>query len=458
MPWLPLVGLLLATATTTATTTSTPAKHETSAERLHRKGVHCMEVIERTECAIDNFEALLDEDTIQRELLTDGMLRLMTLYRREGRQDDIGPLLRRFWDVGRGRKNRGHLPYSARFVPSELNVLINIDPPRVTESALLERQGPDLRDYLFTCDEVRRNDIQMKQRWRRAARIAADTNRETWEVFYEGLDEEAAKKAEYEAKRKAKPKAKPDPDADLPPLMVAASCPLVEALGQRDSSAWLRMTNAAHHRERGKTAALFQLDDLETHLAAAVEAGRLVETGPGRWSLPGFDYGGRTMVIGSLDMDELVVAPLPIFEQMQQARLKRKRTMNRELDRLVGKVPRDTGVFMVLNQAALRELGFGSMQRRSTRGFFEALLPRPKGLQVAAIVGDSIGLFTRVPTDSAVRGRMLVSLANTMLARSDDPDAAKWVEGLDVAEAADRKALLASYVVTGARLEEILWD
>jgi hypothetical protein len=51
-------------------------------------------------------------------------------------------------------------------------------------------------------------------------------------------------------------------------------------------------------------------------------------------------------------------------------------------------------------------------------------------------------------------------LANAILARSADGDAeaAKWIEDLDIAEASDRKALLASYVITAARLEEILWE
>ncbi len=460
MPWLAAAGLLLATITASAT--APPPRNETSAERLHRKGVHCMEVIERSECAIENFEQLLEEDTRKRELLTDAMLRLMTLYRREDQQEKIGPLLRRFWDVGgKERRSRGHVPYSARFMPSELNMMVNIDPPRLADSAMIAQGGDDLRDYLFTCDEIRRNDIEMEKRWRRAAKIAAERELETWQVFYEEHDKRAAKKAEREAKRAAKSKTEIDADAerDRPPLMVAIACPLVEALDQRDNSSWRRMTSASHHRDRDKAVAIFQLDDLEVQLAAAVEAGRLVGDGPGRWRLPEFEYGKLPIRLATLDHGELVAASPTLLDQMAQGRARRRRSMNRELDRLVNKVPRDTGAFVVFNQAALRELGFGSMQRRSARRFFEALLPRPKGLQLAAVAGDNLGLFTRVPTDTAVRGRMLVTMANALLARSadDDPEAAKWVEGLDVAEASDRKALLASYVVTVARLEEILW-
>ncbi|MEX1364770.1 MAG: hypothetical protein AB1Z98_16705 [Nannocystaceae bacterium] len=451
------LGSTATAAEPTPAPSPTAAANETGAERLHRKGVHCMEVIERSECAIEHFEALLDEDTRQRELVTDALLRLMTLYRREGRTDEIGPLLRRFWDAGGGRRSKGHVPYSARFMPSELDMLINLDPPRVTSSAMLERSD-DLGEYLFTCDEVRRKDIEMEHRWRRAATLAAAQGRETWEVFYEELDQEWERDAKREARQQGR--SEQEQQRDMAPLVFEVACPLVEALQLGDNRGYRRMTGASHHRERNKVVAIFQIDDLDTKLAAAAAAGRLVPDGPGHWRLPEFEYGKQTIRLASLDKDELVAAPAAMLSTMEQASGKRRRQMNRELARLVDEVPKDTAMFVVLNQAALRELGFGGMERRSVRSVLEALLPRPKGLQVAAIIGPAIGMFTRVPTESAVRGRMLVSLANTMLARSteDDPEAAKWLDGLDVAEASDRKALLASYVITLARLEEILWD
>jgi len=456
MAWLSLAGLALV-ATTTAS--AAPEIHETAAERMHRQGVYCMDVIERSECAIGHFEDLLDHDTRQRELLTDAMLRLMTLYRREGREEDISPLLRRFWDAGGERRSRGHVPYSARFIPTELNMLINVDPPRILDSPLLERNA-DFRDYLFTCDPVLRHDILFEHRWRNAAKKAAEQKRETWEVFYEDFDERSEAKRDYERKREARADAKGEEEPDPPPLVFELACPLGAALGQPDNSTWRRMTGASHHRERDKVVAIFQLPELETHMAAAVKEGRMVREGPGRWRLPEFEYGEQSIRFASLDLDELVAAPVALLDEMEAARRKRKRRMNRELDRLVAKVPRDTAMFVVLNQAALRELGFGEMERRSARGMLEALLPRPKGLQVAAVFGEGIGMFTRVPTNSALKGRMLIGIANSLLARSaeDDPEAARWIEGLDIAEASDRKALLASYVVSAARLAEILWD
>lgn len=463
MPWLPAVGLLLATVLAdppAADPSAAPPRDETAAERLHRKGVRCMEEIERPECAIESFEALLDEDTRQRELVTDALLRLLVLYRRTGREDDIAPLLRQFWDAGGGRRSTGHVPYSARFLPSELDMMINLDPPRMLASTLFERGGPDLRDYLFTCDDIRRNDIEMEQRWRRAARDAAETGRQTWEVYYERVDEENARDRKREARREREQARDPERERPLPPLVFELACPLGEALGVADNAAWRRMTGVMHHREQGKTAAIFQLEGLDQHIATAVAAGRLETDGPGRWRLPEFEYGDHEVRLVSLDKDELLAAPVALLGPIEEARGKRKRPMNHELARLVNAVPRDTGMFVVLNQAALRELGFGGVERRSIRAVLEAVLPRPKGLQVAAIAGDSLAFFIRVPTDTAVRGRMLLSLANTILARNaeDDADMAKMLEDLDMAEASDRKALLLSYVIKAARLEEILWD
>ncbi len=458
MPWSLLAGLLLATLAAEPAPAAAPERRASAAERLHAKGVRCMEEIERPECAIESFEALLDEDTRQRELVTDALLRLLVLYRRMGREDDVAPLLRRFWDAGGGRKAAGHVPYSLRFLPSELGMLINIDPPRVLASTLLERGGPALRDYLFTCDEVRRNDIEIEQRWRRAAQVAAAEGRQTWEVYYEKWDAEQARDRKRRERREREEAR--DREDDLPPLVFEIACPLGAALEVADNAGWRRMTGASHHREREKNAAIFQLDGLDAKLAAAVAAGRLVADGPGRWRLPEFEYGEHEVRLVSLDQGELLAAPVALLGPIEEARRKRKRRMNGELERLVAAVPRDTGMFVVLNQAALRELGFGDVQRRSVRAMLEAVLPRPKGLQVAVVAGDSLAFFTRVPTDTAVRGRMLVTLANAIMLRSaeGDPESAKWLEDLDVAEASDRKALLASYLVTAGRLEEILWD
>ena len=452
MAWLPLAALVLATVTS-----GTPVV-ETSAERLHRKGVHCMDVIERPECAIENFEALLDERTRQRELLTDGMLRLLQLYRRTDREEDVGPLLRRFWDAGGDRRSRGHVPYSARFVPGEFDMMINIDPPRLVGSELMERGGDTLRDMVFTCDPIRRHDIQTQMRWQRAATQAANEGRETWEVFYEQLDAERERKRKYEERRERETKG--DEEQQASPLVFELACPLAEALSLTDNRDWQRMTGISDHRHPYDSVAIFEVEGLEARLAAAVSDGRLESPYPGRWRLPEFEHGPEPIGLAMLDHDELTVAPVVILDKVEQASHKRKRQMSRELDRLVGKIPRDTGMFMVMTKQALEDLGFSSMERKGLRKVLETVLPRPKGLQVAAVAGSSLAFLTRVPTDTAVRGRMLINLANLLLARnaSEDPEMAEMLEGLDVAEASDRKALLASYVISSARLEKMLWE
>src|SRR5688572_14392073 len=158
---------------------SGPTRHESEAQRLHRKGVHCMEVLERNDCAIENFEGLLQAHTNERELVTDGMLRLIRLYEKEGRADDIPVLLRDFWDVGRKRRSQGHVPHSTRYFPEELNILVNIDTPRIVASGVMQRLGPEARDYVFTCDEARRNDIKNRRQWKRAEKKAAAQGKPT---------------------------------------------------------------------------------------------------------------------------------------------------------------------------------------------------------------------------------------------------------------------------------------
>ena len=426
-------------------------RHETSAERLHRSGVHCMEVLERNECAIEKFEALLVERTSQRELVTDGMLRLIALYGKEGRKDDIPELLRRFWDVGMKRRSAGHVPYTTRYFPSELNILVNIDPPRIVESSVMKRLGPDARDLVFTCDEGRRRDIRERRRWNRAARKAAAQGKPTHEVLYAEMDEERERERKRDARR---------PEGEGPgPIFLHATCPVAEALGFDDLLGWRRMTGALNHGDPTRSMAVAEIPGLEKRLADAVSSGKLQRIGPDHYRLPDVQYAGGAVDLARLDLEELLVAPAGLIGDVIDARQKRRRRMNRELDALVDDVPRDTGFFFVMNQAALREMGFGNLGR-SKRSVLEAILPRPKGLQIAAVFADRAALFTRVPTDNPVKARMLAKVATSLLARSaqEDAEAARWLEGLDIAESRDRRALLASYVASAGQLEQLFLE
>lgn len=447
--WVWLLPLLAIVASVQATAAP---RNESEAERLHRKGVHCMEVIERNECAIDNFEELLDVETTERELVTDGLIRLIDLYGEEGRQGDIPTLLRRFWDVGMKRGSAGHMPWSMRFMPSELNMLFVLDVQQMVTSGAFKDLGPETTDFFLTCDEARRRDIRERKQWRRAERIAKEEGKEAWEVRYEQMDADRERKKKAEARRK---KSGADEDA-VPPVFSEATCEVARALGHEGLHEWRKLGGAVNHRNPQLSVAVAQIPKLEADLAAAQKAGRIEQISTDHWIIPDSEYAGRPLHLARLDLEELTVAPANLIETVIANRGKRRPQLNREVDKLAKKVPRDAGFFLVLNQAALRELGFSSM-KRSRRSVLEALLPKPKGMQVAAVFADSVGLFTRVPTDSAVKGRMLVSVANALLARAaeDDAEARKWLDGLDIAEASDRRALLASYVISGRQLEKL---
>ena len=420
------------------------ARPETAAEHLYRRGVHCQEVLERNDCAIEKFEALMDQRTNQRDLVTDGMLRLITLYDKEGRSEDIPEVVRRFWDVGRARASTGHVPYSVRFFPPEVDVLVNLDTPRIAESGVMKRLGDDARDMIFSCDEARREALKTDRRRRRAERKAKKTGRPVEEV----LAQSEAKERESEARRKKA--------SEASPIFVEAACPIARALGDDDLLGWTRMTGAFHHDHTQKSVAAAQIPGLAAKIADAEARGTIVRQGPDHWTLTGSEYAGAPIHLASLDVDELVAAPESMIDGLIAARAKRRRRMDRQLAKLVGEVPRDTAFFMVVSEQALVDMSFGG-GKKSTRKFLQALLPRPKGLQVAAVFTDTAALFTRVPTDTPVKAKMLAGLANRLLWRAaeDDPEAAEWLEGLDIAESKDRKALLASYVAPAGKLGKL---
>jgi hypothetical protein len=450
---LALCTLSPSTAPATVATQTDPARHETAAERLHRKGVHCMEVIERTGCAIENFEALLDERTTQRALVTDAMLRLIKLYRSERRPEEIKPLLRRFWDVGMKRASTGHLPYSARFAPSELNIVASFDVSRVVSSPVMQRLDPEARDHVFTCDEAKRRDIQSRKRWRRARKRAEKEGRPAHEIVYEEL--EAEREAEASRARREAPHMKDRRRST--PLFAVAVCPVAKALGHEDTAHWTRMTALLNHHDFGMSVAFAQIPGLDALLAEAERENRLEPVSDRRWRLPELRHHGEEVHLASLDLDELTLATPAMMDTVIEARSRNRSKMNRELAKLVGQVPPDTGFFLAMNQAAVRELGLGGMPA-SRRSVIEALLPKPKGMQFAAVLGQEIALFTRVPSDNPVKMRALVSIAQRMIdgESSESSTAERWLRNLDVAEAEDRRALLAAYLLSGPDLEKLM--
>ncbi len=420
---------------------------ETDAESLHRRGVHCMDELERSACAIENLEAVLDEREASREIVTDSMLRLIRLYRAAGDLEGAKPLLRRFWEAGMKWTSRGHVPHSTRYIPGDFDVIVNVDIARVLESQVTANLGDDFRDTMFTCDPVRRHDLDDRRRWNRAQRKAAKENRDVKVVVYEELERE--RKAEARRKARGRPT----------PIFFTSMCDVARALGQDNVLGWKRITGAFAHRDFSRSVALAELKDADAVIAAAAAAGRLVAIGPKMWRAVDVTYEGGEVYFARLDRDELVIGPPGVITLMRTASQERDRQIDRALDQLVQRVPRDTGAFMVLTQGAMQDLGSSTM-RASTRGFLEALLPKPKGVQIAVMLGADVGLFTRVPTDNPVKGRMLISLAQLIVDRQSEKDeeTEQLLAGLDIAEASDRRALLASYVMSEGQVRKFMLE
>src|SRR5574339_378678 len=105
-----------------------------------------MDELERPDCAIEKFEAVLRERTTERELVSDSMLRLIKLYEAQGDDEAVKPILRQFWDVGMKLGSRGHVPWSTRFFAPELDILVNLDVPRILAAPVSQRLGDEARD------------------------------------------------------------------------------------------------------------------------------------------------------------------------------------------------------------------------------------------------------------------------------------------------------------------------
>jgi len=431
--------------------------HETAVQRHHRKGVHCMEVIERSECAIEQFEALLDEDTRERELVTDAMVRLIRLYRKADDSDGLTGVLRRYWDVGTARQSRGHLPFGMRFFSAELDVLFVADIGKARRAPVVKKAGPQTAEFMFTCDDQQRADIVMSERWRRAEQDATRRGVPTHQVYYEAMDARRARRAKYEQRRAERPeKAEEESKA---PIFSEMPCELAERLGQDSLIGWNRIAGAASHQDYRRSMMLAEIPDVRPKLEAAVQRGDLRAVGTDHWRFADVEFAGQEVHILRVDLDQLLIARKDMLAPVLEAVRKQKRRMNKELERLAQQVPRDSAMIFAMTQAAVVGSGFGNM-REGAATVLQAILPKPKGLQVSVATADVTGIFTRVPTNNPVKGRMLVNLASTVLEgqAQDDPEAAQWLENLDIAEAGDRRALLAAYLLDAEQLGKMLWD
>jgi hypothetical protein len=431
---------------------------ETAVQRLHRKGVQCMDVIEREDCAIENFEAVLEERTTERELVSDSMLRLVKLYRHQADHDAVKDVMRQFWDVGMKRRSLGHLPYGARFFGEEFDILMVADMQAVAEAPLTHHFA-DYAEMFFTCDELHRGDVKEQIRWKRARRKAQLTGRKPYEIIYEEMDERERQYQEYKKRRdRTEPPGARDDDGDLQePVFAVATCPLARALGDDDLRAWGRVAGAMNHDNFSRSMAALQIPDLDKKTKAAVESGALQAIGPDRWVLPEVDHQGHKVHIAKTDLDEVVMAPDHLIGAVLEARRQRKVQLHKDIVKLVKETPRDATFFAVVTKEAMAGMGFAGM-RKSTAGFLQSLLPKPKGLQVATLIHDDLGFFTRMPTDNPVKAKMLINIAQLVIdgQTSDNRQVEQMLRHLDIAEANDKRALLLTYLLTPGDIQKMI--
>jgi hypothetical protein len=439
-----------------ATAAGETRRGETSAQRLHRKGVHCMEEIERTDCAIEHFEALLDERTEERELITDGLLRLIKLYEKAGDADAVHAVMRRFWEAGRGKLRRGHLPYTTRFLPRDFDVVGAAYLQRMLAAPLAKRLPPELHEFVITCDDDRRKELEELLLYRKADARAKLKNQSLQAALTEISAEERKQAAARSKRAAARDTQRPRPPK---PVFADGLCATATAFGESSPATWTRIAIGFHHGDWRRSAAVLELPGLAARIAAGVQAGRLSPAGANTWTLVDRSYEGQTVQLASFELDELVIAPEALMREIAASHRSGKRSLAKEVDRLVAGVPVDTGFFAVATERAVRELGFGGMSK-GRRKLLELLLPHPEGVQVAGVVHEYFGLFMRMPTDTPVKAGMLVDIVRRMItSQADaDEDAAASLRLLDVAQASDKRALLLGYVLSLGQIETMLLD
>lgn len=426
---------------------------ETTAHQLHRRGVHCMEELERPECAIERFEALLDEDTRERALVTDAILRLVKLYSKLDRDEELRAVLRRFWEAGGRRQRQGHLPYSARHLPPDLDFVAHVDIAATLAAPFTARMPAELVEAVTTCDDARRKELGEAWDRRRAQRRASERGITPEAALTSLQEEEKAQRERYKARAKER-EAQGRPSD--PPVFGTGLCALARALEMDSTATWGRAAFAASHRDSRRSAAIVQIPGLAARIAAAVERGSLVTVSPGRYALAGHEYAGAAVEVQSFDLDEATLAPVALMPEIAGAAAERRDTMDRKVKKLIAGVPLGSSFFAVTTGEAIQVMGLGDV-KGSKRRMLEALLPRPTGLQVAGVVHDYFGVFLRMPTDNPVKAGLLVDLVRRLV---DDPDAdpadQEFLRGLDLTQATDRQALLLSFVTSPVQLESML--
>ncbi len=429
-----------------------PPRHETRAEYLYRRGVFCMEQIERNDCAIERFEELLDTRTTRRELVTDAMLRLVRLYRLEGRDDAIPPVLRRFWSSGLAQRQTGHVPFLVQILPADVDMLFFVHGEAILRAPITKAMGPDAVAWVVTCDRGKRQWLSERRRWKRAEREAKRRGVSTIEVIYEQQDAARAVRARQGA---AGPGGFEDRGT---PISTQALCPFARALGHPDLSRWRKVASAISHEDFDHSYVVVEIPGLEADLERAVAEGRLRRLRPRIYELPDLEVDGEPVVAANLDLEQAILTRKSLVARLEATRGRGRRTMNRKLRKLLGQVPRDAAFIFAMTEDAMVDL-YEAATAGGPGKLLRALLPRPKGLQVAAVVQDYFGLFVRMPSDNPVKTALLVKLAGALLdpENQTDPDTREFFDQVDVAQTEDRRALLFAYVLDPGQVRRIFF-
>ncbi len=451
---------------------------ESEAERLYRLGRDCMDTIERDDCAIDYFEQLVELGPDRRDLVGDATFRLVDLYRRHEQPEQATLLLRKFWELGMDLGSAGVVPYGTRFAPDTITTMVMIDVERLEASRLHQELPAEAKDMMFTCDEVRREQLEAeaeaRREARRAERLAAMTpeEREAYEQRSAKMsrrfgrsssrDDASLSEAEREQRKQEREREREQERPVFSDLCVVAT-----ALGLTDYRDFSTFLGAANHDDPDQSIALVRVAELEQRIAESVEAGRLVLE-PAReiegrelstmpeimrnklrvWTIVGHELRGEPVQIMSFDQNELMVARAPLVPGLVHARAHDQTRLSDSMRALLEQIPADVAFTTIITPEATREF-MGEM------GAMAKLMPQAEGLLIAAVVYDYAGLFVRVPTEDSVKAWVILSLARKLLdGEASDEGDGDFMANIDISQAPDGKALLMTNILTRAAVTQ----
>lgn len=421
---------------------TTARKGETQAEALYRHGVNCMDVIEREECARDNFEKLVKLDPPRRDLVGDAIFRLVDLYQRSGETDAVKALLRKFWEAGMRKQSSAVLPYSTRYMSEHVTALVHVDVTQLDKSNLFATLPDDAKHYMFTCDDELRDRLrEAREQRREEARAGQPTPEKT--------ASDKRREARWEEGRE---KAEKNPD----PIYDEGLCHLARAFQQTDLREWRKFANGQNHLDPRLSMSVMQVPDLDRLVQDAIDRGSIVQTGEQLWTLSGVEYEGEDIQIAKLDFEELLLAPKRLMPKVLEAREAGGDRLQPALRKLSEQVPKDVVFFTVVTQDALVH---GIEQSGNP---LAGLLPTPEGLLISAVAYDYAGVFVRMPTSDALKATFLVALARKLIEgqsaeaqQEGDDDKVDFMNTMDISQTADGKALVVSVVLSRPQVEKM---